>query len=221
LSPSSRADATRLGRILRRARDERGLSRPALAELSNVPADTITKIELASTADAGFFTIGALCAALSLDVDDVHERAVKPTGLLSIGYEGRSSVDLIRSLDDQKVAYLVDIRLNPISRKPGLSKTALASACDTGGLHYIHLRDLGNPKDNRDGFPGPDNVAAHTFRALTRRGPGRAAIAHIANLATHANVAILCFERDEANCHRSVVIQEVMAMRSDILHIAI
>ncbi|MDR1430587.1 MAG: DUF488 domain-containing protein, partial [Propionibacteriaceae bacterium] len=48
--------------------------------------------------------------------------------------------------------HLVDVRQTPISRKRGLSKTALGAALSEAGIDYIHLRELGNPRDNRDGY---------------------------------------------------------------------
>ncbi|SEM69999.1 DUF488 domain-containing protein [Nonomuraea pusilla] len=49
---------------------------------------------------------------------------------------------------------LVDVRLTPISRKRGFSKTALATALAAAGIACRHMRALGNPKWNRAGFSG-------------------------------------------------------------------
>ena len=53
---------------------------------------------------------------------------LESTTIVSIGYEKRSIEDLIDLLVDNAVELLVDVRLNPISRKKGFSKTA----SDTG-----------------------------------------------------------------------------------------
>ncbi|MFE2500029.1 DUF488 family protein [Streptomyces scopuliridis] len=47
------------------------------------------------------------------------------------------------------MSLVADVRLTPISRKPGFSKTRLPHALDEAGITYTHLRALGNPKDNR------------------------------------------------------------------------
>ncbi|HLL68589.1 MAG TPA: DUF488 domain-containing protein [Micromonosporaceae bacterium] len=52
-------------------------------------------------------------------------RQQEPAGLVGVGYEGRTIEELIAQLHALGVSRLVDIRLNPLSRKPGLSKTAL------------------------------------------------------------------------------------------------
>ncbi|MEV4702404.1 DUF488 domain-containing protein [Actinoplanes sp. NPDC049316] len=49
---------------------------------------------------------------------------------------------------------LVDVRLNPISRKPSLTKTALGRTLAEAGIVHEHRRELGNPKADRAGFAG-------------------------------------------------------------------
>ena len=49
-------------------------------------------------------------------------------GLVGVGYEGRTVEELIVQLHTLGVSRLVDVRLTPLSRKPGLSKTALGQA---------------------------------------------------------------------------------------------
>jgi len=73
-------------------------------------------------------------------------------GLVSVGYEGRTSEELLNTLVELGVTTLVDVRLTPLSRKPGLSKTRLSASSDAAGVRYIHLSALGNPKNNRDPF---------------------------------------------------------------------
>lgn len=51
-----------------------------------------------------------------------------------------------------RVDVLVDVRLNPISRKKGFSKSSLQQALGAARIEYRHERQLGNPKSNRDPF---------------------------------------------------------------------
>jgi uncharacterized protein (DUF488 family) len=50
-----------------------------------------------------------------------------PSGIVTIGYEGRTLGDFISTLSNHNVDLLLDVRLNAISRKPGFSKKALAN----------------------------------------------------------------------------------------------
>jgi uncharacterized protein (DUF488 family) len=113
----------------------------------------------------------------------------------------------------------VGFRLNPVSRKPGLSKTALAAALRSAGIEYRHLRALGNPKWNRSGFGGTDDelVAARQVYVDTVLGnpAAQAALDEVRDQAARARVALLCFEHDEARCHRSAVLSELLQPASD------
>ena len=74
--------------------------------------------------------------------------------MIGIGYEGCDLAEFIERLRLSSVTLLVDVRLNPISRKRGFSKTALSGALADAGIAYDHMRSLGNPKWNRPGFGG-------------------------------------------------------------------
>ncbi|MGX6607903.1 DUF488 family protein, N3 subclade [Micromonosporaceae bacterium Da 78-11] len=100
----------------------------------------------------------------------------------------------------------------PLSRKRGLSKTALGQALQSAGIVYEHRRELGNPKDNRPGFA--DTGAAHNqarahYAALLHRPEARQAIEDVAAAGRTERVAVLCFESDEAHCHRRFVLEEI------------
>src|SRR5690606_33042106 len=45
------------------------------------------------------------------------------------GYQGRAVEELTSTLKTWRAHTLVDVRLNPVSRKPGFSKRALARLC--------------------------------------------------------------------------------------------
>ena len=108
---------------------------------------------------------------------------------------------------------LVDVRLNPISRKPGLSKTKLGAALADAGIKYVHLRELGNPKDNREGFRNGEPGARERFRTVLNGAEGSKALAHVGELLESGVVALLCFEVDHRQCHRGLVADELLAQR--------
>jgi uncharacterized protein (DUF488 family) len=110
------------------------------------------------------------------------------------------------------VSRLVDVRLNPISRKPGLSKTALRHVLAEAGIAYEHRRELGNPKVNRAGFAGaPTELtsARSIFRNLLELPEADKALHELAASGRTELVALLCYEADQRRCHRDVVLQEI------------
>ncbi|WP_420639703.1 DUF488 family protein [Candidatus Poriferisocius sp.] len=129
--------------------------------------------------------------------------------LVSVGYERRTIDELVSVLRDAQVQVLVDVRLNAISRKRGFSKTALARALANAGIEYRHERALGNPKDNRDGF-------RRGLREARRRYERHLAIGasptkdEIVELARSRRIALFCYERDHADCHRSCITESAL-----------
>lgn len=129
-------------------------------------------------------------------------------GIVGVGYEGCSIDDFAANLAAQGVNRLVDVRMTPISRKRGFSKTALSQALATWGIRYEHRRELGNPKENRPGFGGTVDeleAARAVYATLLRRPESLAALDALAQAARSELVALLCFEADEGRCHRQLV----------------
>ena len=135
---------------------------------------------------------------------------MRRTGLVSIGYEGRTVGDLMATLRDLRVTSLVDVRLTPLSRKPGLSKTKLGEASAEHGIRYLHLSALGNPKANREPFrSGEVGDGCIRFTQLLARPDSVAAMDQLEALARDGLAAVLCFEREHERCHRQVIVDEL------------
>ena len=108
---------------------------------------------------------------------------------------------------------LVDVRLTPISRKRGFSKTALRDALAEVGITYDHRRELGNPKNNRPGFAGSAaelQQAKAVYADLLIRDDARRTLDELHDYARRERVALLCFEADQRRCHRDVVLAELV-----------
>ena len=139
----------------------------------------------------------------------VSSNATHSGALLSIGYEGRSLGDVVDVLVEHNVDVLVDVRLNAISRKPGLSKTALSQALAIAGIEYLHERALGNPKDNRDDFRQGRRAARDRYLRSLSNG-GRSAFFDTVELARTRRVALFCYEKSHLECHRSCIAERAM-----------
>lgn len=124
--------------------------------------------------------------------------------LISVGYERRNLEEFVDLLVDNDVDVLVDVRMNAISRKRGFSKTRLAEALKAAGIVYRHERDLGNPKDNRDPFRQGLQSARDKYHRHLSNGAGPI-YEEIVGLTKSLRVAVFCFERDHAECHRSCI----------------
>lgn len=130
--------------------------------------------------------------------------------ILGWGYQGRSLEEMLTTFQSWSVRSVIDVRLNPVSRKAGYSKKRLASALEGIGIAYVHMPELGNPQDNRAGFATPELPAGASARdrftteVLSTDG-ARQALLRINELAAAGNVVLLCFEASERCCHRALV----------------
>lgn len=139
-------------------------------------------------------------------------------GVVGVGYEGRDAERFVRDLNEAGVYVVVDVRLNPISRKRGFSKRSLAEHLASVGIGYEHLPALGNPKHNRAGFAGDDaahGVASARYADLLSSSDAAAALERVRSLATTGTVAVLCFEATNRRCHRHVVLSRVETMLNE------
>ena len=129
-----------------------------------------------------------------------------PWTIVSIGYQQRTVEDLVELLRSHDVSILVDVRLTPISRKKGFSKTALTNVLMDADIEYRHERELGNPKNNRDPFRNGLSEARDRYIDHLHNGAAATYI-DVIKLARSRRVALLCYERDHYTCHRSCILE--------------
>ncbi|MEG8276584.1 DUF488 family protein, N3 subclade [Streptomyces sp. AHA2] len=202
--------ARALAQRVRALREARGWTRERLAKEAGIAAGTLARLESEGAIQPGFFTVGAVAEALEVSLDELFREAKVAPGLWSAGYEGRDIDSFVASLLDSRIDVVADVRLTPISRKKGFSKTRLGQALAVAGIEYTHLRGLGNPKDNRAPFwDGRLDVGRARFRGLLRSDGAQADLDRLAEQARQSRVAVLCFEKDESRCHRQVVLETV------------
>jgi uncharacterized protein (DUF488 family) len=113
------------------------------------------------------------------------------TTVMTVGYQDTTVDDLVAVLRSAKVKVLVDVRLTALSRKAGLSKNGLAARLNAAGINYVHLPELGNPRDNRAAFRRCEKAAAARYRAALRTPEGQAALDQLLRLTTRHRVALM------------------------------
>jgi uncharacterized protein (DUF488 family) len=153
--------------------------------------------------------------------DTTTEYHVGEGTLVSIGYEGKTVGTLVAQLLEQDVQVLVDVRLTPLSRKPGLSKTKLSEALAAVGIGYVHHRALGNPKDNRADFRAGKPESHARYRDVLDSVAATDALAHVCELLDGGVVALLCFEHAHSECHRNIVVHRLLEARPNaaVVHV--
>lgn len=141
--------------------------------------------------------------------------------IYSIGYEGWTLPHFVESLTHFGVGKVFDVRLTPMSRKPGFSRRALCEALAEAGIEYIHEPELGNPRENRQHFQSGDVQQGYrVMRELLDNGSGEA-LHRVVQAASDGSVAVLCVERSAINCHRHVITDAATEMAPSIEVVAV
>ncbi|SRR5260221_7988966 len=130
------------------------------------------------------------------------------TGLFTIGYEGTRLADFLAELQAAGVNILVDVREFPGSRRKGFSKSKLAAALERHGIQYVHKRELGAPREIRHELRESGDLDAYFDRFNAYIKTQRRALENLVAECVGA-VVLMCYERDPAECHRSVVAREL------------
>jgi uncharacterized protein (DUF488 family) len=138
------------------------------------------------------------------DLSDHHHPGLVPR-IYSVGYEGLAVSALIDRLASAHVTRVIDVRLNPVSRRPGFSRKTLSAALEEAGIAYVHEKDLGNPPDNRENFRRRDgDEGRRRLREMLDHGSGPA-LRRLVDQAQKERIAVLCVEREHVRCHRQVI----------------
>lgn len=127
--------------------------------------------------------------------------------IFTIGYEGATMDDFLAALTGAGVEQVIDVRALPLSRRPGFSKSTLAASLAEVGIGYVHLKALGTPKPGRDAAKKGDRITLEAVYAGQLELPeAQAQAARMLELAAGKPSALLCFERDPAMCHRTLLL---------------
>ena len=126
--------------------------------------------------------------------------------IATIGYEGAPLGEVLGRLNDAGVELLIDVRAVAASRRAGFSKTILGNSLNEVGIGYLHLRDLGTPKDGRIAARAGRTEEMRTiFNAHMQTDTAQAALEQAVAAAKEKRVCLLCFEQDWRCCHRAIV----------------
>lgn len=131
--------------------------------------------------------------------------------LFTIGYEGKTLDEFLGELADAKVDLLIDVRAIAASRRPGFSKTALSNGLAERGIAYLHLRALGTPAAGRQAARAGRVAEMRAIYADQLETPEAAlAIEQALAAATAQRAALLCYEKEAAGCHRSMLAERMI-----------
>lgn len=130
--------------------------------------------------------------------------------IFTIGYEGATMDEFLTALQAAGVQRVIDVRALPLSRRPGFSKSPLRTALEEASIEYVHLKALGTPAEGRNAArAGRHSDMARIYAGQLELPEAMAQSAQMLDLAAEKPSALLCFERDPAHCHRTLLLEAV------------
>lgn len=128
------------------------------------------------------------------------------TAIFTIGYEGRALDELLAMLAAEKIERVIDIRELPLSRRRGFSKTPLGEALRTAGIEYKHMKQAGNPYRKQKDQISRSELLAKYGKHIAKADD---VVDAVVEAARGKRVALLCYEAEPAECHRSLLAPRV------------
>jgi uncharacterized protein (DUF488 family) len=139
--------------------------------------------------------------------------------IFTIGYESTTVAEFVFALQNAAVERIIDVRALPNSRRPGFSKTPLRNALAEAGIDYVHLRALGTPAEGRAAArAGRIEDLERIYAGQLELPEAMAEGARMVELAKEKPSALLCYEREPAGCHRSLLLKAV-APDAEVIHL--
>ena len=139
--------------------------------------------------------------------------------IFTIGYEATTMGEFIAALQKAGVERVIDVRALPLSRRPGFSKSPLRAALAEEGIDYVHLKPLGTPADGRAAArAGRHDDLERIYAAQLAMPEAIVAAEQMRDLAGEKASALLCFEREPDQCHRSLLLASA-APEAEIVHL--
>lgn len=130
--------------------------------------------------------------------------------IFTIGYEAAAMAEFLAALQGAGVERVIDVRAVPNSRRPGFSKNPLRNALAEVGIDYVHLKALGTPADGRSAArAGRQDDLERIYARQLDLPEAMVQAEQMRELAAEKRSALLCYEREPAQCHRSLLLAAV------------
>lgn len=127
----------------------------------------------------------------------------------TLGYEGLKSEEFVTRLKETHVKTLVDVREVPWSRKKGFSKSQLEKTLSSNGITYVHVKELGSPRDLRKKVKETSDYKSFFEGYLSYVSTRNTELNSVLDMVNKTVCCLMCYEKDPETCHRKIVASEV------------
>ncbi len=131
--------------------------------------------------------------------------------LFTIGYEGISLERYLNRLIKNNISLLCDVRKNALSMKYGFSKNQLKNSCESVGIKYVHIPEVGIQSDKRQELNSQKDYdklfKEYISNNLSKTSSYQKEILSL--LKENKRIALTCFEADNCQCHRTHLAESI------------
>jgi uncharacterized protein (DUF488 family) len=135
-------------------------------------------------------------------------RQIKMKTLFSIGYQGRSMSEFCSLLEEHAVKVLIDVRERAWSHRPEYRKNALKVNLQNSGIEYIHYKMAGNPYRPRKDEDLDLARCSKLYQQHLNNNP--TVVQYLSEFALKNASAFFCYEAERKNCHRGILIENLI-----------
>ena len=127
--------------------------------------------------------------------------------LYTIGYEKATMEGFLKTLTDNEIGILVDIRSHPKAKRAEFSGPILRKSVECAGMEYLHIPELGMPKEGlyRARLGKLDKAWDIYEEQVLAKQAGQ--LQWIVDMATRKKVCLMCYEHGAFQCHRHLTAQ--------------
>jgi len=131
------------------------------------------------------------------------------SGIVTIGYEGKTIDKFLYELIKNKIGIVVDVRRNAYSMKFGFQRNKLKSYLEKIGIDYIHMPELGIPSDSRKNLNSYEDYQALFAGYRQEIETKLDCLERIKSISQQKKVSLMCFEKDVKFCYRGVIAERL------------
>jgi len=126
--------------------------------------------------------------------------------MFTIGYEGRDLSQFLRSLKDDGIEVLVDVRKDAYSKRDrNFNEGILAKMAASVQIKYIHLPELGVEYAQRQELKSNHDYETYFKLYFDYLDKNPHLISFLADLSKNNRVCLMCYEKDFKRCHRMIL----------------
>ena len=138
------------------------------------------------------------------------ERTTAPCAVYTAGYEGLHVDGFLNLLLQTGIQRLVDVRLNPVSRRYGFHKSTLARLCRHLDIEYCHTPEVGIPAAWRKDLQTQGDYDRLFVRYVNEILPEQQGVVDVISRWMKSGPSVLvCQEAEPTRCHRSHLAKEI------------